>query len=130
MEQEAPMSTEEKRQLYIQCLYDVAAADGTIDENEAQAIELLRMGLGVEMPTERIGKIELTDREKCHLVKEMYRLSIIDGEFHEKEGEVIDNFCKLYDISDEIYNPTKDWALAVLEAENKYKSFIKNKFGA
>ena len=126
MKQEILMNTKEKKQFYLQCLNDVVISDSVIEKSELEIINLLVKALEEEIPKEKVN-IKLNDNEKYFILREMYRLAIIDGDFHEKENTVILKFIKDYSVDDDVHNVTKDWALGTLEIEKKYKNFIEDK---
>ncbi len=126
MEENISMNTKEKKQLYLQCMNDVARADGEIDRSELDILNFLSKALSVEVPKERIF-VELNNQEKYFLLREMYRIAIAGDNFDDDEKDVIDNYVKEYEIDSDVNDATKNWASKILEAENQYNDFIKNK---
>ena len=115
--------TENKKMYFIATIEGLAKSDQKFESVENEIIESMKRSLNIKSTTDRLTE-ELNLMEKAFFLREMFKISISDLAYNEKEEEYILKFCEKNNINDDLFSNTKKWALALLKADIEYFDFI------
>lgn len=120
------LNSDEKKHYFVQCLYDVACADGDIQVEEQLVLNNIAAGFGVNYNSKgtRLMPQQLSKHETVLFLREMYRLSTANLHIKVEEKAIIDDFCANHLVDSELKAAVEKWAVSMLEAEIELMGFI------
>ncbi len=114
----------EKKSFLVRKLWEIANSDGNLDPQELSMLESIAQSFSVDYNSalNKNSSPQFNIEEAAFCLREMYRITIIDGDLNPSEIKIIDNFCEQYKVPKELNQITKEWAKNLLDAEKTYES--------
>lgn len=118
------LDNKEKRCFLVKKLWEIASSDNDLDEQELQLIQGISSGFSTNLQNaiDSDFKPGLTPAESAFCLREMYRITIVNGELKSSELDVIKDFCSYYKVSERLNEITRKWANQMLKAEQEYET--------
>lgn len=113
--------TIEKKQVFINWLFEIIEADGQVTDDEIRSIKSVgyEFGMNDVIKTQELNA-NYTDNEKIFILRELYRVAISDLDFPDCEKKVILMFCDRFHINNSISRLVEYWALTYLNNEKTF----------